>query len=77
MNEFRKRYDDCEFHVEQWSNDDLRVDTLLSCSINLLIARAAYNEALNVRPDRIVRLRHRARVIAERIPEKLVRPKDQ
>jgi len=71
MNEYVQRYANCEFHVEQWTDDDLRVDTLLSCSVNALIARAAYDEATRQRPTRIVRLRHRARIIAEHIPDNL------
>lgn len=71
MNEFRKRYDDCEFHVEQWRDDDGGLDTLLACAVNVLIARGAYEEALKNRPNRIIRLRHRGRVIATRIPETL------
>lgn len=59
---------DLEFRVECWDDRDLHVSELLAASGNLLIARAAYDEALKHRPDRILRLRHRARVIAERVP---------
>lgn len=56
------------FHVEQWSSDGLRVETILAASINIRMARAAYEVALTERPTAIVKLRHRARIVEERIP---------
>ena len=38
---------------------------------NLRVARAAYEAALNERPKHIVRLKQRALVVAERVPEGL------
>lgn len=56
---------DLEFHVEVWDEKDLKVTELMAACSNVLVARAAFNEAVKARPGRIVRLRHRARVIAK------------
>ena len=63
-----KSLDDLEFRVEVWDDRDLHVLEILAASGNLLVARAAFDEAVKHRPDRILRLRHRARVIRERVP---------
>lgn len=59
------------FRVEQWDDRDLRPVAILAICINITIARAAYVQALIERPTSIVRLRNKAAVIAERIPEEL------
>lgn len=64
---------DFVFHVEQWSDDDIRVVAILAVAVNITIARAAYTAALGERPTSIVRLRNKAAVVEERIPEGLPR----
>lgn len=65
------QYANCEFNIEQWTDDDFHVDTLIGCSMNALVALGGYREAVELRPERIIRVRHRARVIAEHIPDRL------
>ena len=50
-----------------WSVDDQQVDEILAVAKNVTIAQAAYQAALGERPDRVVRLRIRVRVIEERL----------
>lgn len=61
---------DLGFRVEVWDDRDLYVVEIVAASGNLLVARAAFDEALKHRPERILRLRHRARVIREHVPAK-------
>jgi len=56
------------FCVEVWSHDDQHTDERVAVAKNVAVARAAYAAALKERPDRIVRLRIKARVIEERSP---------
>ena len=61
------------FRVEVWSFNDDHVDELMAVVKNVMVARAAYEAALQERPDRIVRLRNKAMVLAERFPMKRTR----
>ena len=63
-----RRLEDLEFHVEVWDDADLHVEELLAAAKNVLVARGAYEAGLVQRPGRILRLRHRARVIAAFFP---------
>lgn len=65
--------DELCFHVEQWSDDGNRVETLLSMSCNALIAQGAFFEAVKLRPHKRLFMRHRARVINSHIPENFQR----
>ena len=56
------------FRVEVWSFNDDHVDELMAVAKNVMVARAAYEAALKERPDRIVRLRNKAMILAERFP---------
>ena len=56
------------FRVEVWSFNDDHVDELMAVARNVSVARAAYEAALKERRDRIVRLRNKAMVLAERFP---------
>ena len=56
------------FRVEVWDMNDVGIDEVLAYCRNVTVARGAYERALHERPDRIVRLRNRAMVLAERIP---------
>ncbi|MBN9548501.1 MAG: hypothetical protein J0H31_06355 [Alphaproteobacteria bacterium] len=51
------------FHVELWSDDNLRVHETLAVARNIRVATAAYEEAVRGQEGRIVKLRHGARVI--------------
>lgn len=55
------------FKVEQWSPGG-RVERLLATADNLLVARAAFHEAVIRYPKANITLRQRARVIEERKP---------
>jgi hypothetical protein len=58
-----------EFRVEQWDDADLRPERLIAASDHLLIARAAFIEAVRIMPMKRLYLRHRTRVIAHHAPE--------
>lgn len=55
-----------EFRVEEWSADGQHVVELVAAASNALVARAAFREAVELRPAAWITLRHRARVICER-----------
>lgn len=59
---------DLEFRIEVWDERDLHVVEIIAASGNLLVARAAFDEALKQRTGVILRLRHRARIIREFMP---------
>ncbi|WP_273794605.1 hypothetical protein [Brucella intermedia] len=73
---YSNQIDALEFRVEQWDDDDIRPEQLLSCSTNALLARAAFEEAVKLRGERRLLLRHRARILAEHVPERLQPKKD-
>lgn len=56
------------FHVELWSDDNLRVHETLAVARNIRVATAAYEEAVRGQEGRIVKLRHGARVITSSLP---------
>ncbi len=56
------------FRVEVWDIEDVGIDEVLAYCRNVMVARGAYERALEERPDRIIRLRNRAMVLAERFP---------
>lgn len=66
-----REYDDLEFHIEQWSDDDGRMEQLLLCSTNALMALAAWDKVVELRGTKRLCLRHRARVIRDHIPDRL------
>lgn len=70
----REQYESMCFHVEELAADD-RVESLLAISMNVLMAHAAYDIALESRPHRHLRLTHRARVIRENDPDKATAPR--
>lgn len=55
---------DLEFRVELWDDRDLYMVEIIAASGSLLVARAAFAEALKHRPARILRLRHRRGLFA-------------
>lgn len=61
-------WDEFAFRVEVWTRDDQHVDELLALAGHISVAQAAYAVALTIRPDRIVRLRNKARVVEEFVP---------
>jgi hypothetical protein len=60
--------DQLEFRIEQWDAADIRPERLIAASDHLLIARAAYFEAVRLMPAQRLYLRHRARVIEHHEP---------
>lgn len=60
----REQYEALCFHVEELDALD-RVESLLAISMNALMAIAAFDIAVDSRPHRHIRLRHRARVLRE------------
>jgi hypothetical protein len=68
--------DDLEFRVEQWDAADAHVEELLAAAGNVTVARAAFDAAVQLRPQARIQLRHRARVIARYEPKKQTKPAD-
>lgn len=57
------------FRVEVWDQPDDHVAELLALARNLMIAQAAYRQALGERPGVTVRLRNKARLVEEFMPQ--------
>lgn len=55
--------DSLPFAVERWSGDAMRVEQVLAAAGNLLLANAAFQEAVRLYPDAIILLRNRARIV--------------
>lgn len=66
-----REYDDLEFHIEQWSDNEGRMEQLLLCSTNALMALAAWDKVVELRGTKRLYLRHRARVINRHVPDRL------
>ena len=66
------RDDDLPFRVEQWDAVGARIETVLVASIDLNLGRAAFAEAVRLRPNERILLRHKARVICEHPSERHV-----
>ena len=54
-----------EFRVELWTADRQSVEEVIAACSNLLVARAAFDRAVQYYPKAIIRLRHRTRVTKE------------
>jgi hypothetical protein len=63
--------DELCFRVDQWTDDGSRIDSVLSLSMNALIAQGAFYEAVKLRPHKRLTMRHKSRVINEHVPERL------
>ncbi|MEJ5084961.1 hypothetical protein [Brucella pseudogrignonensis] len=61
--------DELCFHVEQWTDDGNRLETLLSASCNALMGVGAFEKAVELRGHKRLTLRHGARVIRSHTPE--------
>ncbi len=57
--------DDLPFRVEQWDAAGARVETILAASADLKLGKAAFAEAVRLRPTERILLRHKTRVICE------------
>lgn len=64
-------YKDLEFHIEQWDDPNLHVEQLLLCTTNALMAFAAWDKVVELRGERRLLIRHRARVIRRHTPKRL------
>jgi hypothetical protein len=53
------------FKVEAWSKKGQNIDRLIATATNVLVARAAYEAAVQLYPGQNITLRQGARVIAE------------
>ena len=53
------------FKVEAWSKKGQSIDRLIATATNVLVARAAYEAAVQICPGQNITLRQGARVIAE------------
>lgn len=62
--------DDLPFRVEQWDATGARVETVLVASADLTLGKAAFLEAVRLRPNERILLRHKTRVICERPTER-------
>lgn len=63
--------DELCFTVDQWTDDGGRIESVLSCSSNALIAKGAFHEAVKLRPHKRLTMRHKSRVIDSHTPENL------
>lgn len=55
--------------MEVWDDRDSTIVEVLAAARKNRVANVAYEAALDTRPNAIVKLRQRARVLAERIPD--------
>jgi hypothetical protein len=62
--------DRLEFRIEQWDAADVRLERVIAASDHLLVAKAAFFEAVRLMPTMRLYLRHRARVIEKHEPER-------
>ena len=53
------------FKVEAWSKKGQNIERLIATATNVLVARAAYEAAVQIYPGQNITLRQGARVIAE------------
>jgi len=53
------------FRVEQWDAEGARVETILAASADLKLGKAAFAEAVRLRPKERILLRHKTRVICD------------
>jgi hypothetical protein len=56
---------DLLYHVELWDNSGTRVDEVVAAARSIEIGRAAFREAVNRYPTRVIRLRLNLRVIEQ------------
>lgn len=61
--------EELHFTVEQWTKDDLHVEEVMARVGNAIVAHAAFEAAVKVRPHALIYLRHRAHVMAKHLPE--------
>lgn len=55
--------DDFAFHVEHWDANDMKIEEIMAVAHHIRLARAAYDQAISLYPDRLIKLRHGARLI--------------
>ena len=55
--------DDLPFRIELWDDADLRVEEVIALASDFFAASSAYEEAVKRRPDKLITLRQKARVI--------------
>ncbi len=63
--EQKGRQFDLPYRVEQWNDADTHVEELIALTGDYRVTRAAYEEAIKRRPERIVALRQKTRVLAD------------
>ena len=56
---------DLPYSVEQWDDQDSRVEELIALTADYRVARAAFDEAVKCRPGRVVTLRQKSRLLAD------------
>jgi len=57
--------DDLPFLIEQWDDADSHVEELIALTGDYRVARAAFEEAVKLRPGRIITLRQKTRLLAD------------
>ncbi|WP_210482871.1 hypothetical protein [Microvirga antarctica] len=62
----RQDREELDFTVEAWTRDAHAIDQVLSRNGNMLVARAAFEQACLQYPNVYLRLRHGCRLIEER-----------
>jgi hypothetical protein len=63
--------DDLPFAIEQWSDDDNRIEQVIARSVNLVVARAAFKAAVTLWGAKRLYLRNRAHVMESHVPARL------
>lgn len=53
-----------EFRIERWDEADQHVIEIIAACSNVIVAKAAYQAALEMHPKANLTLSHRARIIA-------------
>jgi hypothetical protein len=56
---------DWHFRLEMWDDHDTRVEELIALVTDHAVARAAFAEAVQRRPGKIIILRQKSRILAD------------
>jgi hypothetical protein len=65
MSGMADQYEKWPYRLEMWDEQDNRVEELIALLADHAVARAAFLEAVKRRPDRIITLRQKSRVLVD------------
>ena len=57
--------DDFHYRIDLWDDADKRIEQVIAFVSDLVVARAAYDAAIQAKPGKRITLRQRARVIEQ------------